>query len=168
MAEAVDHKCSGCSVMLRPQVYNDVRTNQQTIICDSCQRILWYDSARDAVEQVASGAAEKGHTIEKAWYYVPGVGPNGVFAAFVDHRGSSSCRLYDAVTGQALNTPDIHHDSKFKDAFADLVVQGTPVFVEQQPNLEEQCKDALPGPLLSELRQQVHTVSAGSSTPSGD
>src|SRR5579872_5668810 len=42
LAEARDHKCSACQVMLRPQVYNDVRTNQQIIICDSCQRILYY------------------------------------------------------------------------------------------------------------------------------
>jgi predicted nucleic acid-binding Zn-ribbon protein len=47
MAEAVDHKCSACQVMLRPQVYNDVRTNVQVMICDSCHRILWYDPARD-------------------------------------------------------------------------------------------------------------------------
>jgi uncharacterized protein len=47
MAEAVDHHCSVCQVMLRPQLYNDVRTNEQIIICDSCHRILWYDPARD-------------------------------------------------------------------------------------------------------------------------
>ncbi len=51
LAEAVDHKCSACQVMLRPQVYNDVRMNEQFIICDSCHRILWYDPARDVVEQ---------------------------------------------------------------------------------------------------------------------
>jgi predicted nucleic acid-binding Zn-ribbon protein len=42
LAEARDHKCSACQVVLRPQVYNDVRTNEQVIICDSCQRILYY------------------------------------------------------------------------------------------------------------------------------
>lgn len=47
MAEAVDHMCSACQVKLRPQLYNDVRTNEQFIICDSCHRILWYDPARD-------------------------------------------------------------------------------------------------------------------------
>ncbi len=48
IAEAVDHKCSACQVMLRPQVYNDVRTNEQIIFCDSCHRILWYDASHDA------------------------------------------------------------------------------------------------------------------------
>src|SRR5437867_12436880 len=42
LAEARDHKCSACQLMLRPQVYNDVRTNQKIVICDSCQRILYY------------------------------------------------------------------------------------------------------------------------------
>jgi predicted nucleic acid-binding Zn-ribbon protein len=42
LAEARDHKCGACQVMLRPQVYNDVRTNEKILICDSCQRILYY------------------------------------------------------------------------------------------------------------------------------
>jgi predicted nucleic acid-binding Zn-ribbon protein len=42
LAEARDHKCSACQVVLRPQAYNDVRTNAQIMICDSCQRILYY------------------------------------------------------------------------------------------------------------------------------
>ncbi|MGI9102864.1 MAG: zinc ribbon domain-containing protein [Terriglobales bacterium] len=60
LAEAVDHKCSACQVMLRPQMYNDVRTNEQFIICDSCHRILWYDPARDVApaKQEAEVAAE--------------------------------------------------------------------------------------------------------------
>src|SRR5882724_10622725 len=36
LAEARDHKCSACQVMLRPQTYNEVRTNKQIVICDSC------------------------------------------------------------------------------------------------------------------------------------
>jgi uncharacterized protein len=42
LAEARDHKCVACQVMLRPQMYNEVRTNEQILICDSCQRILYY------------------------------------------------------------------------------------------------------------------------------
>ncbi len=48
LAEAVDQMCSACRVRLRPQFYNDVRTNDQILICDSCHRILWYDPAREA------------------------------------------------------------------------------------------------------------------------
>lgn len=48
LAEARDHKCSACQVMLRPQIYNDVRTNEHIIICDSCQRILYYVEPAEA------------------------------------------------------------------------------------------------------------------------
>jgi predicted nucleic acid-binding Zn-ribbon protein len=34
--------CSGCSVVLRPQVFQDVMTNQQFLTCDTCKRILYY------------------------------------------------------------------------------------------------------------------------------
>src|ERR1700690_3300100 len=37
ISEVRDHKCMACQVMLRPQIYNDVRTGQQTVVCDSCQ-----------------------------------------------------------------------------------------------------------------------------------
>ena len=64
MAEAVDHKCSACQVMLRPQMYNDVRTLEQVLICDSCHRILWYDPARDVppAKQETAVPAEAGPT----------------------------------------------------------------------------------------------------------
>ena len=48
LAEARDHKCSVCQVMLRPQTYNDVRTNEQIIMCDSCQRILYFVPENEA------------------------------------------------------------------------------------------------------------------------
>ena len=34
--------CSGCSVMLRPQVFQEVMTNEQFMTCDYCRRILYY------------------------------------------------------------------------------------------------------------------------------
>jgi uncharacterized protein len=34
--------CSACSVMLRPQVFQEVMTNQMFMTCDYCKRILYY------------------------------------------------------------------------------------------------------------------------------
>jgi predicted nucleic acid-binding Zn-ribbon protein len=59
LAEARDHKCSACQVVLRPQVYNDVRTNEQVIICDSCQRILYYVPPAEA--EIAPAPAAENH-----------------------------------------------------------------------------------------------------------
>src|SRR5262245_3164716 len=42
VAEARDGICSICHVRLRPQVFNNVRRNDQIIQCDSCQRILYF------------------------------------------------------------------------------------------------------------------------------
>ena len=42
VAEARDQKCMACQVMIRPQTYNDIRSKEHVIMCDSCQRILIY------------------------------------------------------------------------------------------------------------------------------
>jgi len=47
LSEVRDHKCLSCQVMLRPQTYNEVRSGTSIVVCDSCQRILYYDSAND-------------------------------------------------------------------------------------------------------------------------
>jgi len=47
IAEAIDQKCAACRVMLRPQVYNTLRSSDEFITCDSCNRILYYDPAHD-------------------------------------------------------------------------------------------------------------------------
>jgi uncharacterized protein len=42
VAEAKDGLCVVCHVRLRPQVFNEVRRNDQLIQCDSCTRILYF------------------------------------------------------------------------------------------------------------------------------
>jgi uncharacterized protein len=37
-----DENCSGCRVRLRPQVFQDVMTNEQIVTCFYCNRILYY------------------------------------------------------------------------------------------------------------------------------
>jgi len=43
LAEAVDHRCSACQVLIRPQVWNEIRSGSEVIYCDSCQRALVFD-----------------------------------------------------------------------------------------------------------------------------
>jgi predicted nucleic acid-binding Zn-ribbon protein len=59
VAEARDGICTICHVRLRPQVFNNVRRNDQIIQCDSCLRILYFvpgapGAPADAVGQSAS------------------------------------------------------------------------------------------------------------------
>ncbi len=42
MAEAKDQSCQICHVRLRPQLFNEIKTNQQIITCENCNRILYY------------------------------------------------------------------------------------------------------------------------------
>ena len=37
-----DEMCSACSVLLRPQVFQDAMKNEQFLTCDTCKRILYY------------------------------------------------------------------------------------------------------------------------------
>ncbi len=48
MAEARDGLCVVCHVRLRPQIFNEVRRNDQLIQCDSCTRILYHVPAAPA------------------------------------------------------------------------------------------------------------------------
>src|SRR5579863_9411946 len=63
ISEVRDHKCMACQVMLRPQTYNDVRTGQQTVVCDSCQRILYFNPANEmkAVEPEQQKRSKRHH-----------------------------------------------------------------------------------------------------------
>jgi predicted nucleic acid-binding Zn-ribbon protein len=59
VAEAREGICTVCHVRLRPQVFNNVRRNDDIIQCDSCQRILYFIAApagpsADSVPQPAS------------------------------------------------------------------------------------------------------------------
>ena len=40
--------CSACNVRLRPQLLADLRLSKETIICESCKRILYWDGRSDA------------------------------------------------------------------------------------------------------------------------
>ncbi|HVP53541.1 MAG TPA: hypothetical protein VMU45_00995 [Candidatus Eisenbacteria bacterium] len=59
--------CSGCSVLLRPQVFQETMTNQQFLTCDTCKRILYYvppppkpEDEKAAKAQVATKPAPAG------------------------------------------------------------------------------------------------------------
>lgn len=49
----VDGSCGGCHVLLRPQAYNEVRSSNEIMTCESCGRILHY--VVSAVDKAAEG-----------------------------------------------------------------------------------------------------------------
>jgi uncharacterized protein len=42
LAEVRNGLCTACNVLLRPQVYNEVRVGQGLLTCDNCSRIIYY------------------------------------------------------------------------------------------------------------------------------
>ena len=53
LSEGVDHKCSACQMMVRPQKWNELRdrSNDEMMTCETCGRILYWDPARDAPQK---------------------------------------------------------------------------------------------------------------------
>ena len=107
LSEVRDHKCMACQVMLRPQTYNDVRGGQQVVICDSCQRILYFDPASEkAVERPSVPTRRRHHPkadAPEAWIYLPDYDGQGeALIGFLNAKGSSSRRVYDFNTGRQL------------------------------------------------------------------
>ncbi len=42
VAEVREGLCTACNVLLRPQIYNEVRTNEILLTCENCGRIIYY------------------------------------------------------------------------------------------------------------------------------
>src|SRR5437588_3472782 len=99
LAEVREQKCTGCSVFLRPQTYNEVRSGKM-IYCDSCQRILYYDPSKEvpAEAQVERTTKRRSHPkldASQAWYYRADYGDFGeVFLSFSNSEGSAHRRIY--------------------------------------------------------------------------
>lgn len=49
----IDGSCAGCHVKLRPQFYNEVRSSDALLTCESCGRILYY--VESPVDKAAEG-----------------------------------------------------------------------------------------------------------------
>ncbi len=54
VAEAKDEHCQECNVRLRPQIFNEIRVGDKIISCDSCTRILYYQSPEQSPDQEQS------------------------------------------------------------------------------------------------------------------
>jgi len=57
VVKVVDGLCQGCRVRLRPHLFNQLRTGDQIIQCESCQRIVYYAPPPKAEAESAAPAA---------------------------------------------------------------------------------------------------------------
>jgi predicted nucleic acid-binding Zn-ribbon protein len=163
LAEVHAQKCMGCQVMLRPQTYNDVRSGK-TIVCESCQRILYFNPANEiAVERPSLTAKKRVRAkvhVDRAWYFLPDFDQVGeVFVAFANNYGNSSRRVYDAHTGRLLS-PQQREQGEFATAFADNIKNG----ILLRSGLDEEQLEGwgaeLPMSILDELHGDLKVARA--------
>jgi predicted nucleic acid-binding Zn-ribbon protein len=107
IAEVRDQKCMGCQVMLRPQTYNEVRSGDRIVYCDSCQRVLYFNPANEVAAERAPQPPRRRprpkSDAPQAWFYRPDYGHEGeVFLVFTNANDGSSRRIYDLHTGRQI------------------------------------------------------------------
>lgn len=160
IAEVRDHKCSGCSVMLRPQIYQEVQGGK-LIYCDSCQRILFYDASKEALDEAAAEKLSRRRHHPKidasqAWYYLAEFEENGeVFLGFSNSGGHATRRVYDAASGRQLGeilTREGGYRQAFPENLADTIrLNGSWTDAEQ-----EEWAGELPTRVLDLLQRDLH------------
>ncbi len=107
LAEVRDHKCMGCQVMLRPQIYNEARHGETVMACESCQRIYYYIPAnevkpeQEVVTVTGRKRARPKADAPQAWFYRPDYPEEGeVLLVFTNSGGGSTRRIYEMHTGR--------------------------------------------------------------------
>jgi hypothetical protein len=104
ISEVRDSKCLACQVILRPQVFAEVRAGQKMVICESCSRILYYrpPAVAAAVEAPVKRRRPK-LDAEQAWFYRASYGEHGeVLLVLINGADSSTRRVYDLHTGRVV------------------------------------------------------------------
>jgi len=129
IAEVIDHKCMGCQVILRPQRYNDVRSGQHTVFCDSCQRVLYFNPAHELVPEKQTIQRPRRHhpkiDAPQAWYYRPEFADAGeVYVCLTNHNGQASRRVYEIHTGRLIGDILIR-EGDYRHAFPEDITGAT-------------------------------------------
>ena len=121
LAEVRAQKCMGCQVMLRPQIYNEVRIGDKLVVCDSCQRIFYYNPENDVITEESVGQTKKRPRPKadspQAWFFRPDYGEEGeVFLVFTNKDGSSTRRMYEMHTGRQIGGV-LQREGNYRQAF---------------------------------------------------
>ena len=170
ISEVRDHKCMACQVMLRPQTYNDVRSGKETVICDSCQRILYFNPKEELVEKPETLHRPKRHhpkiDAPQAWYYRPEFATDGeVFLCLTNAGGQASRRVYDIHTGRLLGDILIR-EGNYREAFPEDITGSTRLNGNWSEEELDEFGAELPMVILDSLNSDLdaarHEASSGS------
>jgi predicted nucleic acid-binding Zn-ribbon protein len=167
ISEVRDQKCMACQVMLRPQTYNEVRSDK-LVSCESCQRILYYDPSHDhpAIETRKRRAHPKIEA-SQAWYYRASHGEEGeVFLVFVNHGAESSRRIYDAASGRKIGET-LLREGAYRLAFPEELTVDTLRLNGNWPEPEiDEWGGELPTATLDALHRDLNLARVEAAAPS--
>ena len=164
LAEVRDQKCMGCSVMLRPQTFNDVKTGK-LIYCDSCQRILYYDSSKEAPQEQQVDKPNRKRPRPKvdaspAWYYRAEYNNDGeVFLSFSNAEGMAARRVYDAATGRRLGDPLVR-EGTYRQAFPEDIGDAIRLNGNWTDTEQDEWENELPSSVLDALQRDLDLARA--------
>ncbi|MGO9401856.1 MAG: zinc ribbon domain-containing protein [Terriglobales bacterium] len=123
LAEVREQKCMGCQVMLRPQTYNEVKNGEKIMVCESCQRIVYYNPAnevkpeQEVVTVTGRKRARPKADAPQAWYYRPDYAEEGeVLLVFTNNGGSATRRIYEMHTGRQFGDV-LMREGNYRQAF---------------------------------------------------
>jgi uncharacterized protein len=167
IAEVRDHKCMGCQVMLRPQTYNVVRSGQEVVVCDSCQRVLYFNPANnEPLEEKSAVVARRRRPRPKsdasqAWYHRSHFADHGeVFLCFLNAAdGTSSRRVYEAGVGRRIGDILIR-ESKYALAFPEDISTAIRLNGSWEEAEIEEWGDELPMIVLDALQRDLQAAHA--------
>ena len=123
LAEVRDHKCMGCQVMLRPQTYNEVRNGEKVMVCETCQRIYYYDlrnevkPEQEVVTVTGRKRARPKADAPQAWFYRPDYPEEGeVLLVYTNRDGGATRRIYEMHTGRQFGEV-LSREGSYRQAF---------------------------------------------------
>jgi uncharacterized protein len=173
LAEVREQKCMACQVMLRPQTYNEVRSGERTVVCDSCSRILYYNPAHDAqMTAVAATATKRRRAHPKfdasqAWYYRPEYGESGeVYLSFINANGSSTRRVYDVQTGRRLGDV-LTREGEYRLGFPEDLNNSIRLNGNWSETEIDEWGDEMPMVVLDNLQRDLDLARAEAASPRG-
>jgi hypothetical protein len=160
----------GCQVILRPQTYNDVRSGKDIVICDSCQRILFFNPKEELVEKKEVVHRPKRHhpkiDAPQAWYYRAEFATDGeVFLCLTNADGRASRRVYDIHTGRLLGDI-LSREGNYREAFPEDITGSTRLNGNWSEEELDGFGDELPMVILDSLNADLDAArhEAASST----
>jgi hypothetical protein len=109
--------------------------------------------AGDRASSITPNLPSAKNRTERAWFHVTSSNGHGYILAMVNAKGSCSMRTFDAGDGSFLGKR--YKGGNYQNSFSTHLEHARQLKVDHQPNLENECRKALPAGILGELQEQI-------------